>query len=226
VLTDITLTLGDHVSVDTSGLTGLLKGSITLHSGGDGATTGTGELSVGEGKFAAYAHKLDIERGRLIFSGGPIDNPGVDIRAVKKLPDVTAGVNVRGTLLAPTMTLFSDPTLSQSQILSLILGGGSLQSVQNKQTGGEVLAQGGAILAQQIGSRVGIQDVSVESDLNNETAVVLGRYLSPRIYISYGISLTESINTVKLQYTLNDHWTVKSEFGQARGADLVYTIEK
>jgi len=31
---------------------------------------------------------------------------------------------------------------------------------------------------------------------------------------------------VKLQYTLNDHWTVKSEFGQARGADLVYTIEK
>ena len=84
----------------------------------------------------------------------------------------------------------------------------------------------GAMLAQQLGSKVGIQDVGLESDLSNETSLVLGRYLSPRLYISYGVSLTQSLNTVKLRYTLSDRWTIKTEAGQARGADLVYTIQK
>jgi translocation and assembly module TamB len=66
----------------------------------------------------------------------------------------------------------------------------------------------------------------VESDLNNETSLVLGRYLSPRLYVSYGISVVEAINTVKMRYTIGDHWTIKSEAGTERSADLVYTIER
>jgi translocation and assembly module TamB len=128
------------------------------------------------------------------------------------------------------MTFFSEPAIPQSQIVSLILAGGSLESVQNSSRSGaarnDLLAQGGAILAQQLGSRVGIEDVSIESDLTNETSLVLGKYLSPRLYVTYGISLAEAINTVKLRYTVGDHWTVKTEQGKARSADLVYTIQK
>jgi translocation and assembly module TamB len=143
-------------------------------------------------------------------------------------PDVTAGINVRGSLQQPRISYFSDPSLTQSQILSLLLAGGSLQSVQNRQNGAaaQAIAQGGAILAQQLGSKVGIQDVGLESDLTNDTSLVLGRYLSPRLYVSYGVSLTQQLNTVKLRYTLSDRWTIKTEAGQARGADLVYTIQK
>ena len=231
VVSTITLSLGEHVNIDTSGLTGRLTGSITIRSGYDAITRATGELSVAEGKYTAYARKLDIQHGRLIFTGGPIDNPGIDLRAIKEFPDVKAGVNVRGTLLQPHMTFFSDPPLPQSQVVSLILAGGSLESAQNRTTGNSgagtaALAQGGAILAQQLGSRVGIEDVSLESDITNETSLVLGRYLSPRLYVSYGISLTQQLNTLKLRYTLGDHWTVRTEVGQARGADLVYSIEK
>lgn len=228
VTSTITLGLGDHVSIDTSGLTGRLTGNITVRSGYDAVTSATGELSIEQGKYTAYARKLDIQRGRLIFTGGPIGNPGIDIRAIKEFPDVTAGVNVRGTLLQPRMSFFSDPSLTQSQIVSLILAGGSLETAQNRQSGAgnELLAQGGAILAQQLGSRVGIEDVSLESDLTNETSLVLGRYLSPRLYVSYGIALTEQLNVLKLRYSLGNRWTVKTEVGQARGADLVYTIER
>jgi translocation and assembly module TamB len=69
----------------------------------------------------------------------------------------------------------------------------------------------------------------VESDsrrVSNDTSVVLGKYLSPRLYVSYGISLTESINTIKMRYTLDDNWTIKTEAGRERAADLVFTIEK
>jgi translocation and assembly module TamB len=211
-------------------LSGRLAGNITVRSGYDEVTRATGELSIEEGKYIAYARKLDIQRGRLIFTGGPIQDPGIDLRAIKEFPDVTAGINVRGTLQQPRMSFFSDPSLPQSQIVSLILAGGGLESVQNPKAGGagnEALAQGGAILAQQLGSRVGIEDVSLETDLTNETSLVLGKFLSPRLYVSYGVSLTEQLNTLKLRYTLGDHWTVKTEVGQAaRGADLVFTIDK
>lgn len=228
VVSNITLSLLDRVSIDTSGLTGRLTGNITVRSGYEAVTSATGELNIEQGKYTAYARKLDIQRGRLIFTGGPVGNPGIDIRAVKEFPDVTAGVNVRGTLLQPRLSFFSDPSLTQSQIVSLILAGGTLESAQNRQgtAGNELLAQGGAILAQQLGSRVGIEDVSLESDLTNETSLVLGRYLSPRLYVSYGIALTEQLNVLKLRYSLGDRWTIKTEVGQARGADLVYTIQK
>jgi translocation and assembly module TamB len=228
VVSTITLSLLDHVSIDTSGLTGRLAGNITVRSGYDEVTRATGELNIEQGKYTAYARKLDIQRGRLIFTGGPVSNPGIDIRAIKEFPDVTAGVNVRGTLLQPQLSFFSNPSLTQSQIVSLILAGGSFESAQNHQTGtgNELLAQGSAILAQQLGSHVGIEDVSLESDLTNQTSLVLGRYLSPRLYVSYGVALTEQLNVLKLRYSLGDRWTIKTEVGQARGADLVYTIQK
>jgi autotransporter translocation and assembly factor TamB len=68
--------------------------------------------------------------------------------------------------------------------------------------------------------------VGVESTFNNDTSLVFGRYLAPRIYVSYGINLTLSLNSVKLRYTLGDHWVVRTELGQVGGADLVYSIDK
>jgi translocation and assembly module TamB len=231
VMSNITLSLGDRVSLDAAGLTGRLTGAVTIRSGYDAITRGSGELSVVGGQYLAYARKLDIQRGRLIFTGGPIDDPGVELRAVKKFPDVTAGVNVRGTLLAPHMSFFSDPPLPQAQVVSLILSGGSYESAQGARpatsASSAALGQGAALLAAQLGSRVGMPDVSLETDpMLNETSLVLGRYLSPRLYVSYGVSLTETLNTFKMRYTLGDHWTVKTEIGTARGADLEYSIQR
>lgn len=237
VRTQITMTLGPDVNIDTMGLRGRLGGSITVRSGYDAITRASGELSVQKGEYSAYGRKLEIQRGRLIFTGGPIDNPGIEIRAVKRYPDVTAGITVRGTLQQPRMSFFSDPSLPQSQIVSLILSGGgggstlemmAASSQQNQQAtaANELLTQGGAILAQQLGSRIGLPDISLETDLNNETSLVLGKYLSPRLYVSYGVGLTQQLNAIRLRYSLGDHWTIRTEAGQIRGADLVFSVEK
>ncbi|MGC4029062.1 MAG: translocation/assembly module TamB domain-containing protein [Steroidobacteraceae bacterium] len=230
VVSDIRLELGDAVEIDALGLSARLGGGIQVRLDENGVTRGLGELNVTSGRYAALGRLLDISRGRLLFSNGPLGDPGIDLRAQKEFPDITAGVNVRGTLRAPRMTFFSEPSIPQSQIASLILAGGSLESVQNSNQNGaarnDLLAQGGAILAQQFGNRVGIEDVSIESDLSNETSLVLGKYLSPRLYVSYGISLAEAINTLKLRYTITDNWTIKTESGKARSADVVYTVEK
>jgi translocation and assembly module TamB len=240
VTSNITMRLGDDISIDALGLTAQLGGSDAVRTDEAGNSRGQGELNIKSGKYMAYGRLLDIERGRLIYRNVPLNDPGVELRAQKEFPDVfagtvIAGVNVRGTLRNRQITFFSDSELSQSQIASLILAGGSVDSVQNNQRPGaarnELLTQGGAILAQRVGSSIGVDDIGVESslgdtDVGSDTSLVLGKYLSPRLYVSYGISLAEAIDTFKMRWTLGKGWTIKTEAGRARSADIVYTFKK
>ena len=223
--------------VDSYGLKARVEGSITASAAPGEVSTAIGELKIAEesGKYSAYTRELDIEQGRLIFSGGPIADPGVDLRASKEFPEAKVGVNVRGTLRNPRLTFWSDPALPQTQVASMIFTGGKLEESQNP--GGapsssaartQALAQGSALLASQLGQQLGLnlEDVRVETGSNAEAQLVLGRYLSPRFYVSYGISFTEALNTLKLRYTINDKWTIKSEAGENRSMDLEFKIER
>jgi translocation and assembly module TamB len=59
-----------------------------------------------------------------------------------------------------------------------------------------------------------------------EAALVAGKYLSPRLYVSYGVGLFEPINTFRLRYMLSSRWTLQAETGKAAGADALYRIER
>ncbi len=232
VTTGVHVILGDDVSIESYGLSGKLGGGVLVYSTSGEVSTGIGEITIADGKYTLYTRELEIERGRLVFSGGPLADPGVDLRAVKRLPEVVAGVNVRGTLRQPRLSFFSDPPLGQNQIASLLVTGRTLDSLQDEgsqnvgQSRETLLAQGGALIAGRLGEQLGLKDLVVESDAGNPSSVVLGTYLSPRLYVSYGISLAESINTFKLRYTLGDRWTLKTEAGENRSADLVFTIDR
>ncbi|MGH8217247.1 MAG: translocation/assembly module TamB domain-containing protein [Steroidobacteraceae bacterium] len=236
VSTRLSIELGDRVQIATQGLTGRLTGSVVVTSGGGSITHASGELRIAGGQYSAYGRQLDIDRGRLIYAASPLDNPGIDIRAVKRFHDpnvgaTVAGINVRGTLRQPQMTFFSEPPLAQQQIVSLVFAGGTLfggpqlgaSATQNssRNENAQLIGQGAALVGSQIGLPVGI-----EPTYNNDTALMLGKYLSPRLYVSYGITLLQSLNIVKLRYTLGDHWALSTEFGQLGGADIVYTFQK
>jgi translocation and assembly module TamB len=86
------------------------------------------------------------------------------------------------------------------------------------------------LIASQLGRRFGLDEVGVESNTGSTgeatPALVLGKFLSPRLFVSYGISLSESINTLKLRYTISDRWIFKTEAGENQSADLEFTIER
>lgn len=240
VTTNVRLALGDKVKIDAYGLTGSLGGALRVTARPDEVPIGSGELNVKDGKYVAYTRELDIDRGRLLFAGQAISNPGLDIRAQRKIVNatsggtVTAGIHVRGTLLRPQLSFYSDPPMSQSQIASMIIVGRTLDDVQDSdraalggdQARAQLVAQGSALLAGQLGRYVGIDDVGVEQGANNATSVVIGKFLSPRLYVSYGVSLTEQINTLKLRYTIGDRWVIRTESGLRQSADIEYTIER
>ena len=233
--TRVQLVLGNDVQLDTFGLTGRLQGSINAHAPPVGTTTATGELAVMGGKFKAYTRELDVEKGRLLFAGGPLADPGLDLRASRQFPGVKAGVLVRGTLRRPLVRFFSDPARTQNEIASLLVVGRSLEGAQGTSGGTNTLAsatakdaalqQGGALLAAQLGRYVGLDEVQLERDQNDAASLVLGKYLSPRLYVSYGVGLTAALSALKLRYTLGNRWVIKTEAGSRQSVDLEYTTE-
>jgi translocation and assembly module TamB len=46
------------------------------------------------------------------------------------------------------------------------------------------------------------------------------------LYVSYGVGLIESINSINLRYQLSDRWHLEAESGEYQGADLLFTIER
>ncbi len=231
--TRIRMRLGD-VSFDGFGLTGLITGGLTAVDEPGQQTTATGELQIQEGRYAAWGQALEIERGRLIFTGGPITQPGLDIRAVRRPRDVMVGVNVRGTLRAPELSLISEPGMQQAELLSwLVLGmplaqtSGAEQQLLNRTARSASLA-GGELLARELGRRLGISEVGIEHGLEpDQAALVIGHYFSPRVYVGYGIGLFESTNSLRLRFHLNRNWSVEVETSEeASSTDLKYTIER
>ncbi len=87
--------------------------------------TGSGQLYTVNGTYFAYGQKLSIDPGRLIFDG-PLDNPALDIVALRRNLAVEAGVAVTGTVRVPIITLTSNPPVPDSEKLSWLVLGQSL----------------------------------------------------------------------------------------------------
>lgn len=229
----VRIRLGDFVRFEGFGLRARLAGDIVLVDAPQQPTTARGELRVIEGEYRAYGQELTIERGRLMFFGGPVDNPGLDVRAVRHVEEVTAGLLVRGTLKAPQVTLFSEPAMAETDALSYLLLGrpvSQASTAEGEEMYGAAAALGlfgGGFLATQLGRQFGIDDVRLEAGGGyGEGALVIRHYLSPKLYVSYGLGLFENFNVFVVSYQINRLWTLQAESGTHSSADLLYTIER
>jgi translocation and assembly module TamB len=230
---NIRLILGNRVTLNGFGFEGRIDGNLLLSDKPNEPTIGVGELNVPEGRYRAYGQRLDIERGRLLFASSPINNPGLDLRAVRHVQDVTAGISVGGTLRAPKFEVFSVPAMGQTDALSYLVLGRPLDNTTGADSAlvaNAALAlglKGGDVLARQIGDRFNLDEMRIEaSETGDQASLVMGRYLSPKLYVSYGVGLIESFNTINLRYEISRNWQLTAESGQNQGADIIYTIER
>jgi translocation and assembly module TamB len=227
------LTLGERVHFYGFGFEGRLSGTLLLVDEPGQLTKSTGEINIAEGHYRAYGQRLSVEQGKLLYAGGPLMNPGLDLRAVRHVGNITSGLKVRGTLNQPQLELFSVPVMGQTNALAYLLLGRPIESASGED--GAMMAQavlalglsGGDRMARSLGERFGIDDMRVESsDSGDQASLVVGRYLSPKLYISYGVGLMDTLNTLAVRYQISDSWQLKGESGESQGADILYTIER
>jgi translocation and assembly module TamB len=103
--------------------------------------------------------------------------------------------------------------------------GGSQGSLAS-QAASSLGLRGGNLLASTLGRGVGLDQARIETkgDLQ-QASFVAGKYLSPNLYVSYGIGLFDPVSTLRLRYLLSSKWTLQAETGEATGADLLFRIE-
>jgi len=124
VAADLKLDLGEKLRIRGSGVDVLLAGSLALRGVLPANPLAYGTVRVAKGTYSAYGQQLEITRGRVVFDG-PIDNPVLDIVAMRLGTPVKAGVAVTGTVLSPRVRLVSDPEVPDAEKLSwLVLGVG------------------------------------------------------------------------------------------------------
>ena len=230
VYSQVRLSLGNDVEINGFGLKGDLLGTVDLKDKPKQVTRAQGTLSIERGTYEAFGRTLDIERGQLLFSGGPVDNPGLDFRASRTIKDVIAGIKVSGTLKKPDLTLFSDPTMSESDIISYISFGRPMSQVG--EGGGSAvdsgLIAGGNLLGGMLGSAVGLEELGVEGgDTADDAAMVLGTYLSPQLYVRYRTGLYDAINEFHVIYDFTRNWGIRTiSSAEKSSAEVRFSFER
>lgn len=230
VRADVTVMMGEQVQLRGFGLDGKIKGRLSVRERPGRPTTARGEIQV-SGTYKAYGQDLSIERGKLLFANSGLDNPGLDIRAVRVIGDIKAGVQVRGTAEFPELTVYSDPSMDQINTLSYLVlgrpaseasGGASGAAVQNaaQQLGGNLLAKS---IGQKLGLEVGIE---ASAELGGASAFTVGKYLSPKLFVGYGRSLYEQLQLFIVRYKLTERYEVEATSGREQKVGVNYRWER
>src|SRR6266545_4174203 len=176
---DVDLDLGNRLEVTGRGLDARLAGHVTIATSVTRQLTARGSIRTVSGTYDAFGQRLTIQRGRLIFDG-PIDNPALDVVAVRRNLPVEAGVEVTGTVNIPRVQLVSDPPVSDGEKLSwLVLGQGlertsSADAAALQAAAATLFGDNRAPIGTTLARQIGLDDIALRS-ASTTTAVRCSR---------------------------------------------------
>jgi translocation and assembly module TamB len=245
----IDVILGNRVRLKGAGFDGTLDGHVLVEQAPNQPVLGTGQIVVKEGGYAFAGTRLDLKDARILYARSPIDNPNLDVNVDRRAGNVTAGVRVTGPLKNPVINLYSDPAMAQADILAYLVTGKALNFASGEE--GSLVRQAavslggsaGTLVAREITDRLGLggffDDIGVQTlrapetgapttpqDTTRNAALFLGKYLTPRLYVQYGVGLFQTSNVFRLTYQLGEHWKLQSETGTYSGGDLLFEWAK
>lgn len=232
VETNINISIGDDFQLMAFGLEGGLSGQLNVAQRDKGPFV-TGEVNIVDGAYQSFGQDLIIKEGKILMNG-PVDQPYVQITAIRNpdntQDDVTAGVKVSGPATEPTVTIFSDPAMSQANALSYLLRGRDIdgESGGNTMTTtliGLSLAKTGRVVGE-IGEAFGVQDLELDTaGSGDDSQVTVSGYVLPGLQVKYGVGIFDSVGEFTVRYRLMTDLYVEAVTGLSSAVDLLYQFE-
>jgi translocation and assembly module TamB len=229
----LTVRLGDDVNVSGFGLNARLEGELDITQRAEATPLAYGELGLASGELEVYGRTLFIEQGKLLFMGS-VDNPALDIRAIREVEDMRVGVQINGTARNMRSTLFSTPTLPEGDILAVMITGRPIAEIGSEQDGNALIGAATSLgirqtegIVNQIQSQLGLDALSINSSGDtSDSSLMLGKYITPRIFIRYAVGLFETENSLAIDYTMTDRIKLQATSGESQSIDVTYTVEQ
>ncbi len=236
---DVQIDLGKDFRVEGKGINTRMRGTLNLLGDSVGAPRLLGSIATDGGEYAAYGQRLDIETGVLRFTG-PIDNPTLNILAIRPNLTQRVGVEITGTALLPTVRLYAQPDLPDAEKLAwLVLGrssaAGGAEAALLQQAALALLGSKSGSMSGGLASALGLDELSFRAPSSNtsassgistasEGAITLGKRFSRNFYAAYERSLSGTVGTLFMFYELSRRFTVRAQAGEQAAIDLIFTV--
>jgi len=232
---DISIDIPSSFWLRGEGLEIELRGGLQIIQK-DGLPVITGDMNAQRGTYLFLGRVFELERGIINFYGTEELNPSLDISLVASIESNKIWVNLTGDLVEPRLNLDSDPEMADGDIMATVLFGKPLNELNDGQ--GNMLkdrmtdvlvAMGAARLQQEIAGQYGIDLVSIRSGRGDsqENALVVGKYLTPKLLVSYEQGLKEkSTSYIVMEYLLHRSVRVETLYGNDGRSSAGINLQK
>ncbi len=178
---------------------------VTREPGDSMRLDGQVETVAGHSYLEQFGRRFSVDRGDLDFRG-TIPQTQVDVRAVYRVPsknnpdapEATITLDVGGALDSLSVTLGSEPTMENADIVAYLAtgrpastslavgsggsgGGGGLESVGSNYALGQVTGLVEGLAA----DKIGLDVVEIEADGLKGATLIAGRFVSPKVYVGF-----------------------------------------
>jgi translocation and assembly module TamB len=219
---DLTVELPRRVFVRGSGLESEWAGRLAIR-GTTAAPVITGSLVPQRGLFNLLGSEFALAGGAVTFDGGPDLDPRLDLRAVYEGSSIVATVAVGGRASRPEISLSSQPSLPQEEILARVLfgrGTGQISPLEAVQ-----LAEAAAILSgatrsnrtvvDRLRQSFGLDVLRLEGgESDSDVSATLGQYLAPGLFLGLTGGSTPGSSGVTVEYEVSPEIVVEGKVGE------------
>lgn len=231
----VELDLGRDFRIQGKGIDTRVRGTLALSGDNLREPRLNGTINTAGGQYRAYGQRLDVEQGMLRFTGA-IDNPTLDILAIRPNLTQRVGVQITGTALLPRVRLYAQPELPDAEKLSWLVVGrssasGGAEAAMLQQAALALLgSKGGGGMSGGLAASLGLDELSYRGASSNtdgsttESALTLGKRFSRNFYAAYERTISGALGTLYVFYDLSQRFTVRAQAGQQSAVDLIFTV--
>ncbi len=185
-----------------------------------------GQVTILKGSYNEQDREFKIFPGSLLFGGDPY-NPYLEINAQYRSDPYLISIDISGRLDAPQIHFSSDPFLSQSDILSILLFNTTSDSLlgQKSSSSNTAISFFGNTFAKEILSNFGINLDKLVISTNEEggLGVEIGKKISKKVTLIY---INDIVQSIKVIYQNSDHFeTDLSISPESSGIEFIYKQE-
>ena len=229
---DVTLTVHHNTWISHADASVELAGRVVARKQPDSDLQLTGRIETVRGWMNFQQRQFRIAQGGLEFTGGSKIDPALDVTVEYKTGEYVVRVILGGTASAPSLTLTSEPSLTQADILSVLMFGKTAQDLsegqrvdmQNQAT--QLAASFAASeIRQSVGDALGLSGRGIQLQELSGSRVALGTYLTDRTFVTVGQNYgAQQGQEMRVEYELTPRWSITSSGSSAggSGADIIW----
>ncbi len=241
---DVIIDLPSGLAVRGRGLDVEVAGRLQVTQKG-GEPVVAGELRAVRGTYTLVGRTLGLDRGTVRFQGNESLDPALDIQLSTVVSSTKILVVVGGTTQKPELTLHSEPEMEQTDIIALLSLGKTFDQLSDEESNilreraaAIVFSMGAAALQENVAGDLGIDVLQYRSNSAapggssasdaNVGSLAFGKYLSPKLLLSYAYSLDRATDDVlSLEYFLSGRLTIETLYsvGGETGLGFGWTKE-